>query len=77
MPGRGGDFSPLQTTTLYELLKEINTPDRTVISIEDLLEYEETASAASAGMHSLRDDGFAKAREGVTSVAEVLRVLGS
>jgi type IV pilus assembly protein PilB len=35
------------------------------------------AAAASAGMHSLRDDGFAKAREGVTSVAEVLRVLGS
>ena len=34
-------------------------------------------AAASAGMHSLRDDGFAKEREGITSVAEVLRVLGS
>ena len=28
-------------------------------------------------MGTLRDDGFAKVREGVTSVAEVLRVAGS
>ncbi|MBM3666528.1 MAG: type II secretion system protein GspE [Actinobacteria bacterium] len=34
-------------------------------------------AAREAGMTSLRDDGLAKARAGVTSVAEVLRVLGS
>jgi len=30
--------------------------------------------ATAAGMATLRDDGFAKARAGVTTVAEVLRV---
>ena len=29
------------------------------------------------GMHRLRDDGLEKVREGVTSLAEVLRVLGN
>jgi len=35
------------------------------------------AAAVAAGMHRLRDDGLEKVRQGVTSVAEVLRVLGS
>ncbi len=35
------------------------------------------AAATAAGMHSLRDDGLEKARQGVTSLAEVMRVLGS
>jgi general secretion pathway protein E len=30
--------------------------------------------ATAAGMPTLRDDGFAKVRAGVTTVAEVLRV---
>ena len=36
-----------------------------------------TDVARKEGMGTLRDDGFAKVREGVTSVAEVLRVAGS
>jgi type IV pilus assembly protein PilB len=33
--------------------------------------------ARSEGMHTLREDGLAKVRNGLTSVAEVLRVAGS
>jgi type IV pilus assembly protein PilB len=33
--------------------------------------------ARTEGMHTLREDGVEKVREGVTSVAEVLRVAGS
>jgi type IV pilus assembly protein PilB len=35
------------------------------------------AAAAAAGMHSLREDGLEKVGEGITSLAEVARVLGS
>ena len=34
------------------------------------------AAAVAAGMHRMRDDGLEKARNGITSVAEVLRVVG-
>ena len=34
------------------------------------------AAAVTAGMRRLREDGLDKVRAGVTSVAEVLRVLG-
>ena len=34
-------------------------------------------AAVAAGMHRLRDDGFEKVRNGITSLAEVLRVLGN
>ena len=33
--------------------------------------------AVHEGMRRLRDDGLEKARQGLTSVAEVLRVVGS
>ena len=36
-----------------------------------------TDVAMQEGMGTLRGDGFAKVRDGVTSVAEVLRVAGS
>ena len=36
-----------------------------------------TDVARAEGMGTLRDDGFAKVRDGVTSVAEILRVAGS
>jgi type IV pilus assembly protein PilB len=35
------------------------------------------AEARAQGMRTLREDGYEKIREGVTSVAEVLRVLGA
>jgi type II secretory ATPase GspE/PulE/Tfp pilus assembly ATPase PilB-like protein len=35
------------------------------------------AAAVSAGMRRLRDDGLDKVRAGITSIAEVLRVLGT
>jgi len=34
------------------------------------------AAAVKSGMHTLRDDGLEKAARGITSVAEVLRVVG-
>ena len=34
------------------------------------------AAAVAAGMHRMRDDGLEKARQGITSVAEVMRVVG-
>jgi type IV pilus assembly protein PilB len=34
------------------------------------------AAAVAGGMHRMRDDGLEKARQGLTSVAEVLRVVG-
>ena len=34
------------------------------------------SAAMAAGMHRMRDDGLEKARQGMTSVAEVLRVVG-
>ncbi len=34
------------------------------------------AAAVAAGMHRMREDGLDKARQGITSVAEVLRVVG-
>jgi type IV pilus assembly protein PilB len=41
-------------------------------SADEMREY-----ARAQGMHTLREDGLEKMREGVTSVAEVLRVAGS
>jgi type IV pilus assembly protein PilB len=35
------------------------------------------SAAVAAGMHRLRDDGLEKVRQGITSLAEVLRVLGN
>ncbi len=34
------------------------------------------ATAVAAGMHRMREDGLEKARQGITSVAEVMRVVG-
>ena len=34
------------------------------------------AAAVAAGMHRMRDDGLEKVRQGITSVAEVMRVVG-
>jgi type IV pilus assembly protein PilB len=40
--------------------------------------HDELRREASAhGMRTLRDAGFDKVREGITSISEVLRVLGS
>jgi type IV pilus assembly protein PilB len=35
------------------------------------------AAAVAAGLHRLRDDGLEKVRRGITSIPEVLRVLGN
>jgi type IV pilus assembly protein PilB len=36
-----------------------------------------TAAAVQGGMHRIRQDGLEKARQGLTSVPEVFRVLGT
>ncbi len=59
---------------LYEVLilnEEIRSLIITKASSGDI-----KAAAVAAGMHSMRDDGLEKARQGITSVAEVLRVVG-
>jgi type IV pilus assembly protein PilB len=59
---------------LYEVLV-LNDQIRSLIIAKASSGQIEEA-AVEAGMHRLRDDGLAKARQGVTSLAEVLRVLG-
>ena len=60
---------------LYEVLV-LNDEIRSLI-LARASSGEIEAAAVAAGMHTLRDDGFEKVRQGVTSVAEVLRVLGN
>jgi type IV pilus assembly protein PilB len=60
---------------LYEVLV-LNDEVRALILSKASSGEIETAAVA-AGMHRLRDDGLEKARHGVTSLAEVLRVLGN
>jgi type IV pilus assembly protein PilB len=60
---------------LYEVLV-LNDEIRSLI-LSKASNGEIEAAAVAAGMHRLRDDGLEKVREGVTSLAEVLRVLGN
>jgi type IV pilus assembly protein PilB len=60
---------------LYEIL-QMNEQIRATILAKGSAD-EITAAAVAAGMHRLRDDGIEKVRQGVTSVPEVLRVLGA
>jgi type IV pilus assembly protein PilB len=60
---------------LYEVLVLDAEISSLILSKASSGEIEEAAVAA--GMHRLRDDGLEKVRAGVTSLAEVLRVLGS
>jgi type IV pilus assembly protein PilB len=60
---------------LYEVLSMTD-------EVRDLILHKASSSdisdaAVRGGMHRIREDGFEKARQGKTSVAEVLRVLGS
>jgi type IV pilus assembly protein PilB len=59
---------------LYEVLVLDEEIRSLIISKASSGEIEQAAVAA--GMHRLRDDGLQKVRAGVTSLAEVLRVLG-
>jgi type IV pilus assembly protein PilB len=59
---------------LYEVLV-LNDEIRSLI-LSKAASGEIEEAAVAAGMHRLRDDGLEKVREGVTSLAEVLRVLG-
>jgi type IV pilus assembly protein PilB len=60
---------------LYEVMS-VSEPIRALIleraSVDDMV-----AVALSEGMRRLRDDGLAKAREGLTSIAEVERMTNS
>ncbi|HET9119318.1 MAG TPA: GspE/PulE family protein [Solirubrobacterales bacterium] len=60
---------------LYEVL--IVSDDIRSMMLSKASSGEIEAAAVAAGLHRLRDDGFEKVREGVTSLAEVLRVLGN
>ena len=60
---------------LYEI-RELNEEIRSILLAKGSAD-QITAAAVAAGMHRLRDDGMEKVRQGVTSVPEVLRVLGS
>ena len=62
-------------TGIYEVI--VMSPE-----IRDLILRRESAAeiskaAVAAGMRRLRDDGLEKVRQGITSVAELLRVLGT
>ncbi len=60
---------------LYEVMS-VSEPIRNLI-LERASVDEMVAVAVSEGMHRLRDDGMAKVREGVTSIAEVERITAS
>jgi type IV pilus assembly protein PilB len=60
---------------LYEVLV-LNDEIRSLI-LGKAASSEIEAAAVKTGMHRLRDDGMEKVRQGVTSMAEVLRVIGS
>jgi type IV pilus assembly protein PilB len=60
---------------LYELM--MVTPEVQTMVLERRSAEEIRDVAVRQGMRRLRDDGLEKAREGLTSVAEVLRVVGS
>jgi len=60
---------------LYEVL--VLTDDIRSMMLGKASHSQIEEAAMAAGMHRLRDDGFEKVRQGVTSLAEILRVLGS
>jgi type IV pilus assembly protein PilB len=60
---------------LYEVLVLTDEVRSLILSKATSGEIEEAAVAA--GMHRLREDGLQKVREGVTSIPEMLRVLGN
>ena len=60
---------------LYEVMP-VNEEIRSKI-VSKATGDEIAAAAIAAGMHRLRDDGLSKVREGLTSIPEVLRVLGT
>jgi len=59
-------------TAIHELLVVDDSVRALVMARADAAQVRRHATAA--GMATLRDDGFAKARAGVTTVAEILRV---
>ena len=60
---------------IYEVM-EITDEIRSLI-LRSAPSSEIAAAAVAGGMRRLRDDGLAKVRQGITSIPEVLRVLGS
>ena len=60
---------------LYEVL--VLTDEIRALILNRAPGSEIEAAAAAGGMHLLRQDGLEKARLGITSLAEVVRVLGS
>ncbi len=60
---------------LYEVLV-LNDEIRTLI-LSKAASGEIEEAAVEAGMHRLRDDGLGKVRDGITSIPEMLRVLGN
>lgn len=59
---------------IYEVLTLTDEIRQLIVSKASSGDIE--AAAVAAGMHRMRDDGLEKARQGITSVAEVLRVVG-
>jgi type IV pilus assembly protein PilB len=60
---------------LYEVL--VLTDEIRSLILGKAASSEIQAAAVSAGMHRLREDGIEKVRQGITSMPEVLRVIGS
>jgi type IV pilus assembly protein PilB len=60
---------------LYEVLLVTDEIQSLILDRAPGAEIE--AAATAAGMHTLREDGLEKVREGITSMAELVRVLGS
>src|SRR5262249_38257922 len=66
--GYSGRIGLYEVMTLTEELRSMIAAKAPAGEIE--------AAATSSGMHTLREDGLEKAARGITSIAEVLRVVG-
>ena len=60
---------------LYEVL--VLTDEVRALILDKASSKEIEAVAVEAGMHRLRDDGLEKVRRGITSMPELVRVLGT
>jgi type IV pilus assembly protein PilB len=72
---RCGGTGYLGRIGLYEVL--VLTDEVRALILDKASSKEIEAVAVDAGMHRLRDDGLEKVRRGITSMPEVIRVLGT
>ena len=67
--GYRGRIALYEVLSMSREIRELTLERRSAEEIRDV--------AVSQGMRRMRDDGFEKVRQGITSIAEIMRVIGS